>query len=86
MIEEFNEPILPFVKNVPAKTLADDIFPFIPGNKKNMKEWENMMKPMWEKIAEDFKEKGIPMPEVVIDTTPGPITYAIKTVDPSTNI
>ena len=76
---------LPKVKNVSPRLLADDIFPYIPGDKENMAEWEKIFKTMHANIKEAFDEKGIPMPEVVIDHNKDPITYAIKTVDASGN-
>jgi len=41
---------------------------------------------MFSNIKKKFDEKGIPMPGIVIDSTPAPITYGIKTTDASGNI
>lgn len=78
MIEDFKFPI---VKNVNPKLLGDDIVPFIPGNEENMKMWDEQMKLFFKSLRDDFNKKGVPFPKIVIDSTPGPITYAIKTVD-----
>jgi hypothetical protein len=71
----------PIVKNVSAKTIAEDIFPFIPGNKENMKAWDKMFKDMADLIKKDFADKGIPMLKIVIDYSRTPITYGIKTIE-----
>lgn len=76
----------PIVKNVSAKTIGMDIFPYIPGDKKNNKIWEKYFKKLYKKIKADFDAKGIPTPKVVIDRTKGPITYGIKTTDKDGNI
>jgi len=75
----------PKVKNIAPRTLSQDIFPYIPGDKKNMAAWNKMRKKLWSRIKKDFDKKGIPLPGIVIDSTPGPITYGVKTVDSSGN-
>lgn len=71
----------PIVKNVSARTIAQDIKGFDPNNPKDVAEWDKVMKDMFLHIKELFDEKGIDMPKIVIDHTPGSITYGIKTVD-----
>jgi hypothetical protein len=71
----------PKVKNVSAKTIAEDIFPFIPGDKENMKVWDKMFENLTNLIKKDFADKGIPMPKIVIDHSRTPITYGIKTIE-----
>ena len=56
----------PKVKNVSPKSLADDIFPYIPGDEKNEAVWKKLFKDMYEKIAEDFKKAGKQMPMIKI--------------------
>ena len=59
----------PKVKNVPAKLLADDIFPYIVDDKENQKIWNKILGDFRKKIKKDFDEKGIPVPKIVIDYT-----------------
>jgi hypothetical protein len=75
----------PIVKNVNARTIAQDIKGFDPGNPQDVADWDEQQKKMWLHIKEQFDAKGIPMPTVVIDHTKGPITYGIKTVDENGN-
>ena len=75
----------PIVKNVSPRTLAQDIVPYSPGDENNMRMWRAHFKEMGEKLKKDLDERGIPMPTIVYDTTPGPITYGIKTVDENGN-
>lgn len=75
----------PIVKNVCARTIAQDIKGFNPNNPNDVKEWAEQQKKLWDSVKKQFDDKGIPMPTVVIDRTPGPITYAIKTVDENEN-
>ena len=76
----------PLTKKVVARTLAQDIKGFDPSNPKDVEEWGNLFKEMFSNIKKKFDEKGIPMPGIVIDSTPAPITYGIKTTDASGNI
>ncbi len=76
----------PFVKNVSAKGIGADLFPYSPGDPNNMRKWDKMLKGMAEKIKSKFDKKGIPMPTIVIDSDPDPITYAIKTTDENGNV
>jgi len=79
--ETFKNINFPIVRNVQAKTIAQDIKGFDPNNPKDVAEWGEQMRKMWSHIKEMFDAKGIPMPTISIDHTPGPITYGIKTVD-----
>jgi hypothetical protein len=78
--------LLPIVKNINARTLAQDIKGFDPNNPKDVEEWDKIMKDMIDPIKQMYKDASIPWPEIVIDHTKGPITYAIKTVDASGNV
>jgi len=82
---DFEDIKLPIVKKVSPRLLANDIKSFDPNNPKDVQEWKEMFDNMFNKIKADFDAKGIPMPKIVIDHTPGPITYAIKTVDKDGN-
>ena len=62
----------PTIKNIKPKLAADDIKGFDPNNPKDVEEWGQIMKDMYDRIKVDFDKKGIPMPRVVIDSTPGP--------------
>lgn len=79
--KKFDKIDFPIVKNIQPKLLADEIFPYIPGNKKNMAAWDKIFKDIFDPIRQEFKDKGIPWPRIIIDSTPGPITYGVKTVD-----
>ena len=76
----------PIVKHIYSKTLAQDIKGFDPNNPKDVEEWGNIFRGTFEKMKADLAAKGIPMPSIVIDSTPGPITYAVKTVDKDGNV
>lgn len=76
---------LPIVKNVSARTIAQDIKGFNPGNPQDVAEWNEMQKKMWTHVREQFDAKGIPMPTVVINYDQEPITYGVKTVDENGN-
>lgn len=76
----------PFVRNVQPRLIADDIFPYIPGDKENMAVWDRMFKQLHDDIKKEFDAKGIPMPGISIDSTSGPITYGVKTVDAEGNV
>lgn len=84
--QTFDNLQFPVVKNVQPRTIAQDIFPYIPGDKKNMKAWDKIFKDTFDPIKKMYKEAGIPMPTIVIDSTPGPITYGVKTVDKDGNV
>jgi len=64
--------LLPKVKHLGAKTIAQDIVKFDPGNPKDVERWNRNQKELYQRIKEGFDKKGIPMPTVVIDTSPGP--------------
>jgi len=81
----FNGFQFPIVKNIAARTIGQDLKGFDPNNPKDVEEWGNMFKEMWKGVKEEFDKKGIPMPKIVLDSTPGPITYGIKTVDENGN-
>lgn len=76
----------PRVRNVPPKTLAEDIKGFDPSNPKDVEEWGEMFKQLFTNIKKEFDAKGIPMPTITIDHTPGPIKYGIATKDKDGNI
>ena len=75
----------PKVRSIQPKLLADDIFPYIPGDEKNMKVWDDLFKNLHDELKKEFDAKGIPMPTITIDHTAGPITYGVKTVDENGN-
>lgn len=64
----------PKVTKVSPKLLADDIFPYIPGDEENMKIWEEDFKKIAEKIKKEFKEKKIPLPKIEINYSRKPIS------------
>jgi len=76
----------PIVKNVTARIIGQDLKPYDPNNPQDVKEMGDVFKSIYEKIKADFDAKGIPMSGIVIDHTPGPITYAVKTVDKDGNV
>jgi len=47
--------------------------------------WDKEFTRMANHIKETFKEKGIPLPEIVIDFAKEPITYGIKTIIKNNN-
>ena len=51
--------------------------------KDDLKNLTEAFKTMYENVKKTFNEKGIPMPEVVLDTRAGPMMCGIKTVDTS---
>lgn len=72
--EKFPQNIFPIVKNVSPRTLADDIFPYIPGDEENMQHWDEVFMDLKEKIVKAFDEKGIPLPKIKIDYSEKPIS------------
>jgi hypothetical protein len=82
---EFDKIKFPIVRKVSARTLAQDIKGFNPNDPKDVKEWGDMFEEIWAKVKKEFDKKGILMPEIVIDTTPGPITYGVKIEDEKGN-
>lgn len=86
MDENFNFISFPIIKRVAARTLAQDLKSFDPGNPTHVKEWEEHQQTLFANLKNQFDEKGIPFPTVVINHEQGPITYGIKTTDVSGNI
>ena len=78
--------MLPRVRHVQPRLLADDLLSYIPGDKENMAIWDKSFEELAKRIKEAFDRKGIPMPTISIDTSPGPITYGVATTDASGNI
>ena len=50
-------PIFPLVKEVTPKLIADEIFPFIPGNLENMKMWDKILRDIANNVKKDFDSK-----------------------------
>ena len=65
--------IFPIVNNINQKRIADDIIPFIPNDLENQKMWKEMLEKIWKPIIEDFKNKGIPLPKIIINHSKTPI-------------
>lgn len=63
------KPLLPHVRNVSPRLLAEDIFPYIPDDEENQKAWDKIFKDFRIKMRKDFEEKGIPIPRIDIDYT-----------------
>ncbi len=72
---------LPIAKNIADKTIGFDLQPFDPINPKHIKEWREFFNEISENLRKEFKDKKIPFPNIKIDSTPGPITYGIKTIN-----
>lgn len=82
----WDQVVFPIVKNIMPKTIVNDIKCFDPNNSKDVQEWDEMMKVIFDKVKKDFDEKGIPIPQVVFHITPGPITYDVKIIDSEDNM
>jgi hypothetical protein len=55
------------------KTIGEDIFPYIPGDRKNNASWESMFKKMGKKLRSEFDKVGKQMPKVILRTDKIPI-------------
>jgi len=64
--------LLPTALKIAPKTIAQDIVGYDPSNPRDVERWNRNQKELYQRIKEGFDEKGIPMPEVIIDTSPGP--------------